>query len=123
MKMVVPTLGRREATGAGKFGMAAGTTAEELDEGLWQRPVSFGNGHTALGRIPLMSFKQPIPTIRRDGDCAVILDQTLLPHRTELRHLSCLDEVAHAIRSMQVRGAPLIGATAAYGVSLALMEG
>jgi len=67
-----------------------------------------------------MSFKQPIPTIRRDGDRAVILDQTLLPHRTELRHLSSLDEVAQAIRSMQVRGAPLIGATAAYGVAIAM---
>jgi methylthioribose-1-phosphate isomerase len=70
-----------------------------------------------------MTFTQPIPTIRRDADGVVILDQTLLPHRTELRRLSTLDEAAHAIRSMQVRGAPLIGATAAYGVAIALMHG
>ena len=67
-----------------------------------------------------MTFKQPIPTIRRDADGVVILDQTLLPHRCAQRRLSTLDEVAHAIRSMQVRGAPLIGATAAYGVAIAL---
>ncbi|MBD5803469.1 Methylthioribose-1-phosphate isomerase [Azoarcus sp. Aa7] len=65
-------------------------------------------------------FTQPIPTIRRDGDAVVILDQTLLPHACELRRLSTLDEVAIAIHSMQVRGAPLIGATAAYGVAIAL---
>ncbi|NMG45330.1 S-methyl-5-thioribose-1-phosphate isomerase [Aromatoleum toluvorans] len=65
-------------------------------------------------------FTQPIPTIRRDGDAVVILDQTLLPHVCELRRLSTLDEVATAIHSMQVRGAPLIGATAAYGVAIAL---
>ncbi|THF56173.1 S-methyl-5-thioribose-1-phosphate isomerase [Pseudothauera rhizosphaerae] len=67
-----------------------------------------------------MTFTQPISTIRRDRDGAVVLDQTLLPHRTELRRLATLDEVAHAIRSMQVRGAPLIGATAAYGVAIAM---
>lgn len=67
-----------------------------------------------------MSFQQPIPTIRRDGDTAVILDQTLLPHRTELRRLTSLDDVAHAIITMQVRGAPLIGATAAFGVAIAM---
>ena len=67
-----------------------------------------------------MTFKQPIPTIRRDADGVVILDQTLLPHRCAQHRLSTLDEVAHAIRSMQVRGAPLIGATAAYGVAIAL---
>ncbi|NMG00475.1 S-methyl-5-thioribose-1-phosphate isomerase [Aromatoleum toluolicum] len=65
-------------------------------------------------------FTQPIPTIRRDGDAVVILDQTLLPHACELRRLATLDEVATAIHSMQVRGAPLIGATAAYGVAIAL---
>lgn len=65
-------------------------------------------------------FTQPIPTIRREGAAAVILDQTLLPHRCKTRRLTTLDEVAAAIRSMQVRGAPLIGATAAYGVAIAL---
>jgi len=67
-------------------------------------------------------FEQPIPTLQRDGDTVRILDQTLLPFRTETVALRTLAEAAHAIRSMQVRGAPLIGATAAFGVALALAE-
>lgn len=65
-------------------------------------------------------FQQPIPTLCRDGDRLLVLDQTLLPFRTERATLSTLDDVAAAIRDMQVRGAPLIGATAAFGVALAL---
>ena len=49
-----------------------------------------------------------------------IIDQTKLPHGFETLRLASLDDAAHAIKSMQVRGAPLIGATAAYGVCLAL---
>jgi len=49
-----------------------------------------------------------------------IIDQTRLPHEFVTLELSDLDEAAHAIRAMLVRGAPLIGATAAYGVALAL---
>ena len=67
-------------------------------------------------------FEQPIPTLRRDGDTLVILDQTALPFRTETISLRSLNDAAHAIRSMQVRGAPLIGATAAHGVALALVQ-
>jgi methylthioribose-1-phosphate isomerase len=54
-----------------------------------------------------------------DGSVEII-DQTKLPHRFETRTLRTLDEAAHAIRAMIVRGAPLIGATAAYGMALAL---
>ncbi len=50
----------------------------------------------------------------------VIIDQTQLPHHFELIHLATLDDTAVAISSMQVRGAPLIGATAAYGMALAM---
>jgi len=67
-------------------------------------------------------FTPPVPTLARDGAGVVILDQTLLPFRRETRRLATLDEVAHAIRSMQVRGAPLIGATAAFGVAVALTD-
>jgi methylthioribose-1-phosphate isomerase len=49
-----------------------------------------------------------------------IIDQTRLPHRFETLTLSTLDDAAKAIATMQVRGAPLIGATAAYGVALAM---
>ncbi len=62
------------------------------------------------------------PTLREDGDRIVILDQTLLPGQTHFVVLRSLDDAAHAIRVMQVRGAPLIGATAAYGVALGLAE-
>ena len=62
-------------------------------------------------------------TLREEGDSLLILDQTLLPHQYSTRHLNSLADAAHAIRAMQVRGAPLIGVTAAYGIALALKEG
>ena len=62
-------------------------------------------------------------TIREEGDSVVILDQSLLPHQYATRHLNTLADAAHAIRAMLVRGAPLIGVAAAYGVALALKEG
>ena len=49
-----------------------------------------------------------------------IIDQTLLPHTLRWCHLDSLDAFCHAITSMQVRGAPLIGITAAYGLAHAL---
>jgi methylthioribose-1-phosphate isomerase len=55
-----------------------------------------------------------------DGWSVGIIDQTALPHRLVTARLTMLDEAAHAIRAMLIRGAPLIGATAAYGVCLAL---
>ncbi|CAG0973451.1 methylthioribose-1-phosphate isomerase [Rhodocyclaceae bacterium] len=62
-------------------------------------------------------------TLREEGDSVLILDQTLLPHQHAARHLNSLADAAHAIRAMLVRGAPLIGVTAAYGVALALKDG
>src|SRR3974390_2305107 len=55
-----------------------------------------------------------------DGWSVGIIDQTQLPHRIVLARLTSLSDAVGAIASMQVRGAPLIGATAAYGVCLAL---
>ncbi len=55
-----------------------------------------------------------------DGWSVRIIDQTKLPWSLEFLRLTTLAEAAHAIRSMQVRGAPLIGAVAAYGLALAL---
>lgn len=51
-----------------------------------------------------------------------IIDQTALPHYFRTLALSSLEDCAHAIRNMQVRGAPLIGVTAAYGVALAMIR-
>mgnify|MGYP005834989485 CR=1 FL=1 len=66
----------------------------------------------------------PTRTIRPLPDLGgvEIIDQTLLPHRLEWRVLRTLEDAAEAIRAMRVRGAPLIGATAAYGLALALAE-
>jgi methylthioribose-1-phosphate isomerase len=53
-----------------------------------------------------------------DGGVEAI-DQTALPHRFETRRLVSVDDAARAIRTMVVRGAPLIGVTGAYGLALA----
>jgi methylthioribose-1-phosphate isomerase len=55
-----------------------------------------------------------------DGRSVGIIDQTALPHRLTTARLTSLKDTGHAISAMLVRGAPLIGATAAYGVCLAL---
>src|SRR5690349_24787640 len=55
-----------------------------------------------------------------DGRTVEIIDQTLLPHRFEIVDLRDLADAVTAIKTMQVRGAPLIGATAAYGICLAM---
>ncbi len=57
-----------------------------------------------------------------DGRSFAILDQTLLPWRVAWLAIETTEGAAHAIRSMQVRGAPLIGAVGAYGLALALRE-
>ena len=61
-------------------------------------------------------------SVWRDGDSIGIVDQTRLPHEFVTRRLSTVEAVTHAITAMQVRGAPLIGAVAAYGLALALRK-
>jgi len=58
----------------------------------------------------------------RDGHTVEIIDQTRLPHELVIVGLRTLEDAAGAISAMQVRGAPLIGATAAYGVALGIAE-
>jgi methylthioribose-1-phosphate isomerase len=58
----------------------------------------------------------------QDGWSLRIIDQTRLPWALDILRLTDVAAVAHAIRSMQVRGAPLIGAVAAYGMCLALRQ-
>jgi methylthioribose-1-phosphate isomerase len=57
-----------------------------------------------------------------DGSAVEVIDQTKLPHAFATTRLASAEDAAEAIRSMVVRGAPLIGATAAYGVALAMRE-
>jgi methylthioribose-1-phosphate isomerase len=58
--------------------------------------------------------------LRPDTWSVEIIDQTELPHRFVTLALPSCEAAAHAIKSMQVRGAPLIGVTAAYGLCMAL---
>ena len=51
-----------------------------------------------------------------------IIDQTKLPHQFVIKDLKTVKDAINAIKTMKVRGAPLIGATAAYGIVLAIME-
>ena len=123
VKMVVPTLGRRERTVAGKVGMAE----------------TRSTGRKRTFYRPNASDREPIATARRRCTIRITVsrthpasraytlhaqfrwrprhgsDQTALPHRRDTVTLESLDAVARAIRGMQVRGAPLIGATAACG--------
>jgi methylthioribose-1-phosphate isomerase len=58
-----------------------------------------------------------------DKNCVVnIIDQTKLPHKFIIKKLRTIEDAANAIKTMEVRGAPLIGATAAYGIVLAILE-
>lgn len=58
----------------------------------------------------------------QDGRRVDIIDQTLLPHQLSIRTLERMEDAAEAIAVMRVRGAPLIGATAAWGLALAMQE-
>jgi methylthioribose-1-phosphate isomerase len=62
-------------------------------------------------------------TLEFDGpqQALMLVDQTRLPHETVMVACHTPQEVAHAIKSMQVRGAPAIGVAAAYGVALAAL--
>ncbi|MCP4470892.1 MAG: S-methyl-5-thioribose-1-phosphate isomerase [Gammaproteobacteria bacterium] len=60
--------------------------------------------------------------VNADGCSIDIIDQTRLPHAFVVRNLCTLQQACNAIRDMQVRGAPLIGATAAYGFYLAMRD-
>jgi methylthioribose-1-phosphate isomerase len=57
-----------------------------------------------------------------DGAAVEVIDQTRLPHAFATRRLQTVADAAEAIRTMVVRGAPLIGATAAYGMALAARD-
>ena len=59
---------------------------------------------------------------RNDNDTVGVIDQRVLPHEFETLELRTMQDCADAIRNMTVRGAPLIGAAAAYGVCMALKQ-
>ena len=61
-------------------------------------------------------------TIWFENNIVKIIDQTKLPHQFIIKDLKSVKDSINAIINMEVRGAPLIGATAAYGLVLALIE-
>ena len=61
-------------------------------------------------------------TIWFDNNVVKIIDQTKLPHQFIIKDLRKVKDATNAIKTMEVRGAPLIGATAAYGLVLAIIE-
>ena len=61
-------------------------------------------------------------TIWFENNIVKIIDQTKLPHKFIIKDLKTIKDAVNAITTMEVRGAPLIGATAAYGIVLAILE-
>mgnify|MGYP001198157878 CR=1 FL=1 len=61
-------------------------------------------------------------TIWFENNIVKIIDQTKLPHKFFIKDLKTVNDAINAIKTMEVRGAPLIGATAAYGLVLAIIE-
>ncbi len=61
-------------------------------------------------------------TIWFENNIVKIIDQTKLPHRFVIKDLKTIKDAINAIKTMEVRGAPLIGATAAYGLVLSILE-
>jgi methylthioribose-1-phosphate isomerase len=62
------------------------------------------------------------PNFDHEQPCVEIIDQTKLPHVFEIAKVATLAQMIVAIKTMQVRGAPLIGAAAAYGLALSVLE-
>ena len=61
-------------------------------------------------------------TIWFENNLVKIIDQTKLPHQFIIKDLKTAKDAVNAIKNMEVRGAPLIGATAAYGLVLSIIE-
>ena len=61
-------------------------------------------------------------TIWFENNIVKIIDQTKLPHQFIIKNLKNVNDAINAIKKMEVRGAPLIGATAAYGLVLSIIE-
>ena len=66
--------------------------------------------------------KKEYRTIWFENNTVKIIDQTKLPHQFIIKDLRTVKDAINAIKTMEVRGAPLIGGTAAYGIVLAILE-
>jgi methylthioribose-1-phosphate isomerase len=83
----------------------------------WPGGCYVGSGAMNVGGKPMRTI-----WLADDRRSVEIIDQTRLPHELVIARLTSLDDAARAIRDMLVRGAPLIGATAAYGMALAIAD-
>ncbi|QNP73655.1 S-methyl-5-thioribose-1-phosphate isomerase [Streptomyces roseirectus] len=68
-------------------------------------------------------MSQELRAVDWTGSGLALIDQTLLPHRTETVDIRDVDSLVDAIQRLVVRGAPAIGAAGAYGVAIALIQG
>src|ERR1700757_4740978 len=94
--------------------------------------IAAGGGNRGLVRAPAPRYEStPMKVdgkhfrtiwLEPDGWSVGAIDQRKLPHEFIVTRLTTCADAAHAIRSMLVRGAPLIGATAAYGMALAMRD-
>lgn len=93
-----------------------------FDPHRWLDPLSGFTAENFPASMKINGVPYRSIWLNKDGWSVEIIDQTLLPHEFQLRSLKNLEDAAEAIVNMRVRGAPLIGATAAYGVALAMRE-
>ena len=68
-------------------------------------------------------MSQELRAVEWTGTGLALIDQTLLPQRTETLHVHDVDTLVDAVQRLVVRGAPAIGAAGGYGVALALLQG
>src|SRR5215218_2026409 len=85
--------------------------------GLAQARDREGGGHPRVGSHAMTARLAP-PPLRWDGTRLHVLDQTLLPAREEVLVLEGAEDTARAIERLSVRGAPLIGVAAAFGLAM-----
>ncbi len=98
---------------------ASGSDAREAGHGARD---SRGTALTGIGAVRIRGRRYRTIWLAADGWSVKVIDQTRLPHAFVVRRLTSLGDAAEAIRTMVVRGAPLIGATAAYGLCLGARE-
>ena len=124
VKMVVPTPGQAGVDGGGSSAWRDSTDSSEVR--ILHRHSSAPRARCARAMDIESAFRSrrtPMPdpaTLAWTATASTIIDQTACRTTSDAATLDTLEAAAHAIRSMQVRGAPLIGVTAAYGVALAL---
>ncbi|WP_109001887.1 S-methyl-5-thioribose-1-phosphate isomerase [Streptomyces rishiriensis] len=68
-------------------------------------------------------MSQELRAVEWTGNGLALIDQTLLPHRTQIVDVRDVDTLVDAVRRLVVRGAPAIGAAGAYGVAIAVLQG